>query len=119
MKVATTLRNAGHEVFVPHEASYNEEDSDATDEDIYLQDMSEVIRADAAVVAGRIGVDCAFEIGWFQAHGVPTVWYVPSTADIGRHPMLFEVARCGSLKNVLRFLSGQGMRRLLPRKVAT
>lgn len=105
MKAANNLRRAGHEVFVPHTAAYNQADNaDSTDEDVYRQDMAEMLTADIAVVVGRIGVDCAFEVGWFQNHGTPTVWYAPPATKLGRHPMLHCVPRVGSMERVRKFL---------------
>jgi nucleoside 2-deoxyribosyltransferase len=119
LKVANALRQAGHSVFLPHEASYNQDDNrDSTDEDVYRQDMAEMLVADAAVIVGRIGVDCAFEVGWFQAYGTPAVWYVPPSAKVGRHPMLNAVPRSGSLKGVLRYLSQVEESRGAARKMA-
>lgn len=106
LKVANTLREAGHSVFVPHTASYNENDSqDSTDEDIYRQDMAEMLAADAAVIVGRIGVDCAFEVGWFQNQGIPTFWINPPP---DRSPMLFLVPKSKSKGAMLKFLNDIG-----------
>jgi nucleoside 2-deoxyribosyltransferase len=104
-KVASYLRTRGYDVFVPHEAPYNQFDRPGlSDEDVYRQDMAEMMTADIVVAVGRVGVDCAFELGWFQAAGVPTVWYTPKSADVGRHPMLYAVTRTSLLTEVYKFV---------------
>jgi nucleoside 2-deoxyribosyltransferase len=106
-RVASYLRGKGYKVFVPHEAHYNESSINggkrAPDSEIYEQDMAEMLAADACVVVGRIGTDCGFEVGWFQNHGVDTVWYT-GTVDIGWHPMLHLVPKVKHLKKIDRFI---------------
>lgn len=101
-KVAAALRALGHTVFVPHEQHYNEIMAGTaeyvSDEDIYRQDMDAMEQADLCVAVGRLGVDCAFEVGWFQGSNIPVYWYKPNGIDYGRHPMLFDVAARGALE---------------------
>jgi hypothetical protein len=68
--------------------------------------MSEMLLADVCVIVGRIGVDCAFEAGWFQERGIPTVWYAPTglRPGIGRHPMLFKILKVIKLEFIKEFL---------------
>lgn len=101
--IAKLLRAAGHEVFVPHEAPYNTRRC-SSDEEIYQRDMAEMLAADACVIVGRIGVDCAFEVGWFQNHGTPMVWYVPKTGQVARSPMLHLVKKLYRKRPILDFL---------------
>jgi nucleoside 2-deoxyribosyltransferase len=105
-KAAAYLRRKGYHVFAPHEAAHNEVrfGVHASDDVIYAGDMAEMVQADACVMVGRIGVDCAFEAGWFQGMGVPTVWYTPPSSPGGWHPMLYRVPRVKELIQVLRFL---------------
>lgn len=105
VRAARALQAAGYSVFVPHLAPHNQAaNPDSTDEDVYRLDMAEMMMADACVVVGRIGVDCAFEVGWFQAMGVPTVWYVPTGVDVGRNPMLHLVDRVRSTMSLVKLL---------------
>lgn len=82
-RVAKSLRDAGFEVYVPHEQKPNNptaEDKAAGRwdvETIYKLDSEAMRRADLCVVVGRTGRDCAYEIGWFHARGVP-VFFVPN-----------------------------------------
>lgn len=99
-EASSALERAGYEVFVPHLQPYNT-DSGYTDQQIYSHDMKAMLAADACVIVGRIGVDCAFEVGWFQARGVPTVWWKPTKGS----PMLDYVAKRENLDGVLSFLS--------------
>ena len=101
-RVAAFLRRAGFSVFVPHEAAHNRAPG-ATEEEIYRADMSEMLQADVCVVVGRIGVDCAFEVGWLQNHGVPMVWAFPPK-DV-YHPMLSLVPKVNSLTAVGKFIA--------------
>ena len=101
---ASALREAGLEVFAPHEAPYNQEVSPETlDQDVYELDMREMLRSDACVVVGRIGLDCATEVGWFQGRNVPTFWWVPKgTAGTDKPtPMLHAVPRYEDLQTVV------------------
>ena len=93
--VAKALRELGHSVFVPHEQHYNQIMAGTAhlveDVTIYCQDMDAMLEAELCVVVGRVGVDCAFEVGWFQGAQVPTYWYKPVGPDYGRHPMLYAI----------------------------
>jgi nucleoside 2-deoxyribosyltransferase len=94
-QVAQALRQLGHEVFVPHEQHYNEimgGKAEQVDEaEIYTQDMEAMEASDICVAVGRIGVDCAFELGWFEGSNVPIFWYRPEGLEYGRHPMLYAI----------------------------
>lgn len=112
LRVANGLKKAGYDVFVPHLAPHNQADNpNVQDLDVYRYDKAEMMVADACVVVGRIGVDCAWEVGWFQANGVPVVWYVPTGVDVGRSPMLSTVDRVKSVVGVVKFL-----KKYLPQK---
>lgn len=100
LKVAKYLRMKGHVVFLPQEADYNLKNSE--DEEIYQNDMAQMLNADACVVVEKIGVDCSFEVGWFQGMGVPTVWL--QDGEEGRHPMLHKVKKVTTLTSVASFL---------------
>ena len=104
-KAARFLRRVGYQVFVPHEAPYNQADHpEIPDSTVYKLDMAEMTLSDACVVVGRIGADCGFEVGWFQAQGVPVAWYVSTTTDVGRCPMLYKVPKFKLLTEVRNFL---------------
>lgn len=101
---ASALREAGYEVFAPHEAPYNQEVSPETlDQDVYELDMREMLRSDACVVVGRIGLDCTFEAGWFQGRNVPTFWWLPKhvQATAKPTPMLHGVPKYEDLQTVV------------------
>lgn len=82
--IAAALRSSGHEVYVPHEqAPNNLSEADIADgrydkDTIFRMDHSAMRQADMCVVAGRVGRDCAWELGWFAAQGVPIV-HVPGS----------------------------------------
>ena len=82
-EVAKSLRTAGFEVYVPHEQAPNnlsQEDMDQGRYDtatIFHLDHEAMQAADACVVVGRTGKDCAWEMGWFFAQRVP-VFLVPA-----------------------------------------
>lgn len=101
-RVAAFLRRIGLSVFVPHEAGYNHAPG-ASDPEIYSADMAEMMQADLCVLVGRIGVDCAFEVGWLQNHEVPIVWAFPPKD--AHHPMLSQVPRVQSLTAVGKFIA--------------
>lgn len=98
---AKALRELGHTVFVPHEQHYNEIMEGTAhhidDSAIYHQDMEAMGEADVCVAVGRLGVDCAFEVGWFQGQGIPVYWLLPTSVEAGRHPMLYEAYRTREL----------------------
>lgn len=100
--VSSVLRQEGHKVFVPHEQHYNQIMSDTahlvSDEEIFTQDYTAMQDSDACVVVGRIGVDCGYEIGWFQSRGLPVVWFRPEASQ--RHPMLTTVSVVTSLESL-------------------
>jgi nucleoside 2-deoxyribosyltransferase len=80
--VAKSLRDAGFEVYVPHEQAPNNlstEDMEAgrfDKETIFKMDFAAMKAADLCVVVGRVGKDCAWEIGWFYARSIP-IHFVP------------------------------------------
>lgn len=82
-RVAKSLREAGFEVYVPHEQKPNNptaEDKAAGRWDvktIFKLDYEAMVKADLCVVVGRTGRDCAWEQGYFYAYAVP-VYFVPS-----------------------------------------
>lgn len=70
--VAKALRQNGHEVFVPHEHEASKDGADP-----FPRDMSEMQRAEVCVAVGRLGRDCAAEVGWFHARDRAKVQWVP------------------------------------------
>jgi nucleoside 2-deoxyribosyltransferase len=93
----------GHKVFVPHEAPYNEKEG-ASPSEIFRQDFTAMMEADACVAVGALGVDCAFEVGWFTGRGKPVIW-VLSDMHKKESPMLSGTRRIDSvivLKEVLK-----------------
>lgn len=103
-EATSALREAGYEVFAPHEAPYNQEVSpDTLDEDVYHLDMTEMMRSHACVVVGRIGIDCAFESGWFQGRNLPIFWYLPKNVEATSKssPMLHGISKYDSLPIVV------------------
>lgn len=109
--VAETLRDAGHDVFVPHEQHYNQimagTDDQVPDSEIYEQDFAAMKTSRICVVVGRVGVDCAWEIGWFSANGVRVLWFDP---PVTRHPMLSgpQVYKVSTLFEMMAFVAGVG-----------
>lgn len=104
-EVASALRGAGFDVFVPHEQPVNNY-TGASDKEIYVQDMTAMKESQFCVAVGRMGVDCSFELGWFQGRGLPIYKYesakTPTVlkrhwfekkAKVDRHPMHFEVQK--------------------------
>lgn len=81
--VAASLRSVGFEVYVPHEQAPNNLSQDDMDagrfdvETIFKIDFAAMNKADACVVVGRHGKDCAWELGWFYARNIP-VYFVPA-----------------------------------------
>lgn len=93
-QVAKAFRDAGFEVYVPHEQAPNnltQSDMDAgrfDKETIFKLDYAAMDKADLCVVVGKIGRDCAWEIGHFEAWGIP-IYFVPGThSDWNTSPML-------------------------------
>jgi len=80
--VATSLRQVGFTVYVPHEqAPNNLSASDIAEgrfdkDTIFHIDFKAMQAADICVVVGRVGKDCAWELGWFYATNIP-VYFVP------------------------------------------
>jgi nucleoside 2-deoxyribosyltransferase len=87
-EVALALIKAGFEVYIPHAAPHN--NMNASDLEIYTQDLAEMKKADFCVAVGRLGVDCAFEVGWFTGRAKFIYWYLPTPLK-DRHPMFFEL----------------------------
>lgn len=106
--VAKALRELGHTVFVPHEQHYNQimanTADQVSDEEIYTQDMTAMYNANACVVVGKVGVDCSFEMGWFQGRGISIFCYRPS-AEYDRHPMWYSLLQ-NSYSTVQSLLNG-------------
>lgn len=81
--VAKSLRDVGFEVYVPHEQAPNNLSTEDIEqgrfdkETIFKIDFAAMNQADLCVVVGRIGKDCAFEIGWFYGRNIP-VHFVPA-----------------------------------------
>lgn len=77
-RVAQALEAAGFQVYVPHrQAPNNPVPGERFDhEKIFRYDMDAMLYADACVVVGRTGQDCAWEMGWFFSRGLPIV-HVP------------------------------------------
>jgi nucleoside 2-deoxyribosyltransferase len=80
--VAQSLRDVGFEVYVPHEQAPNNLTQDDIEhgrydrETIFRLDFAAMNRADVCVVVERTGRDCAWEMGWFFAKGIP-IYFVP------------------------------------------
>jgi nucleoside 2-deoxyribosyltransferase len=85
-EVAEGLRRAGFEVFVPHEAPHNLNNAD--DYTVFKQDYFELSKADLIVVVPGIGVDCAWELGWASASGLPIYAYTDRDVTLCDHPMV-------------------------------
>jgi nucleoside 2-deoxyribosyltransferase len=108
------MRAAGHSVFVPHEQHYNTIDN-ASDADIYHFDMNAMLEAEVCVVVSRVGVDCAFEIGWFEGQDVPVLYYLPTSIELDRHPMLYRALTFGRVYDTETLLNRlQGLVLLSP-----
>lgn len=93
-QVAAALRGAGHLVYVPHEQAPNNlsasdiENGRYDVETIFKIDFAAMNKADTCVVVGRVGKDCAFEIGWFTAKKIP-IFFVPASDETWKtSPML-------------------------------
>lgn len=100
--VAEALKAAGYDVFIPHEQPHNNA-SGASDAEIFAQDMGAMKTADICVAVGRLGVDCAFEIGWFQSRDVPIYRYLPEP-DKDRHPMFHKMNATSTYKDLQQLL---------------
>lgn len=124
--VAKALRNLGHVVFVPHEQHYNQimanTADQVSDEEIYTQDMNAMLDAELCVVVGRVGVDCSFEIGWFDGQGTPVFFYRPEGLIYERHPMWYEILTshtyktlegpCSLVESVIRYNAHRALQRI-------
>jgi nucleoside 2-deoxyribosyltransferase len=81
--VAQSLRDYGFTVYVPHEQAPNnltQEDIEQgrfDKETIFQIDFAAMKQADLCVVVGRVGKDCAWEIGWFYGKNIP-IYFIPS-----------------------------------------
>jgi nucleoside 2-deoxyribosyltransferase len=82
-KVARALRARGLTVFVPHEEDLVNPNHKAAP---FGKDFAEMLKAEVVVVVGRLGVDCAAEVGWFSAMLTPIVRVAPDADDLS--PML-------------------------------
>ena len=102
--VAAALKALGHEVFVPHLAEYNEREG-ASESEIFRQDFTQMLEADACVVVGRVGIDCAWEMGWFSGSGKPIYW-VLSYLHEKTSPMLNGIRRIDSVTDLKETLNG-------------
>lgn len=82
-EIARSLRQAGFEVYVPHEEAPNNLSPEDIEharydvETIYKMDFAAMNRSDICVAVGRLGKDCSWELGWFYANGIP-VYHVPA-----------------------------------------
>lgn len=107
--VAKALRDAGYTVFVPHEQHYNQIIAGfaetVPDVEIYTQDSNAMKESALCVIVGRIGVDCGYEVGYFQGRNIPCVWFCPDPSVLGRHPMLYTVTRVADTEGLLRELT--------------
>jgi nucleoside 2-deoxyribosyltransferase len=69
-------------VYVPHEQAPNNLSKEDMEqgrfdrETIFKLDFAAMNKADYCVVVGRVGKDCAWEIGWFYAKNIP-IYFVP------------------------------------------
>jgi nucleoside 2-deoxyribosyltransferase len=93
-KVATSLRTVGFTVYNPAEEAPNNLSEDDIREGrydvatIFKMDYAAMKQADICVVVGRIGRDCAAEVGMFAAWEVP-IYFVPGEEnDYRKSPML-------------------------------
>jgi len=81
-QVAKALRDAGHDVYVPHEQAPNnltQDDINAGRYDkatIFEIDYNALSKSDLVVAVGRLGKDCAWELGYAYGVGIPVV-HVP------------------------------------------
>lgn len=112
LEVGTALRQAGYEVYLPQEQPFNNT-AGSTDKDIFDQDMAAMVKADACVIVGKIGVDCGFEAGFFNAKKVPTVWYSPPLDE--RHPMFYEITASNAVFTLDRLLHKLSLKLAPPR----
>lgn len=111
MQVATILRNAGFEVYVPHEQAPNNLSQEDIDqgrydrETIFKLDFAAMRKADICVVVGRTGRDCAWEMGWFSAKGVPLFFAPLGDTTFETCPMLLPgLTTSPPVKNGLRYI---------------
>lgn len=78
-KVAASLLKAGFEVYIPHEQAPNNPIPDGgrfDAETIFRLDYTAMQRSNVCVAVGRLGKDCAWELGWFYANKIPII-FVP------------------------------------------
>lgn len=101
--VADALKDAGYDVYVPHLQPFNS-NANSSDSEIYAQDMAAMKEADMCVAVGRLGVDCAFECGYFQGSGVPIYWYKPADVTMGRSPMLHFIQATATYPDLGRLI---------------
>ncbi len=101
--VADALIAAGYDVFVPHTQKHNNH-SGASDAEIYQQDMDAMKSADICVAVGRLGVDCGYEIGWFEGRDVPVYRYLPEP-DKDRHPMFHKMNATSTYKDLQQLVN--------------
>jgi nucleoside 2-deoxyribosyltransferase len=103
--VAKALSADGHNVFIPHRMHYNQimegAENTVTDEEIYTQDMNAMYLADICVVVGKVGVDCSFEMGWFQGRGIHVYHYKPYGPAYARHPMWYNIPTYTTIASVV------------------
>lgn len=109
--VASSLREAGFKVYVPHEQLSNN-DGLFNKEAIYKIDFAAMNKAELCVVVGRIGRDCAWELGWFAAKGIPICFVPCGNTDWETSPMLIPC-----LSNMVHIIdatkAGESLKHLL------
>ena len=83
-EVGAALRDAGHAVYLPQEQAPNNLTPDDIAEGrydvrtIFLLDYGALQKSHVVVAVGRMGADCAWELGYAWAKGIPVV-HVPGT----------------------------------------
>jgi nucleoside 2-deoxyribosyltransferase len=97
--VARSLRAAGFEVYVPHEqAPNNLSPADMAagrfdKETIFRLDFAALSESDVLVAVGRMGRDCAWELGYAYGQNKP-IFHTGERGDIDTSPMLLPSLRC-------------------------
>ncbi len=99
LEVATTLRACGYDVYLPQEQAPNNLSQSDMDEGrydtatIFKLDFAALDRAALIVAVGRMGADCAWELGYAARKSIPVV-HVPGTDTTWqRSPMLIPTLR--------------------------